>query len=169
MHHFLQSIVMGNLAKSTKILEVGGNKIIRLTLMILLRCSGGCISVPGWLLEDNLEPAGLRKTIHSAPELPGDYFEALCRMCFSPYRHFLMKRLSLERVLGRICSYHFTPVLCRIFSFEVTIVGHFSPLQESIVGSFSSMLHVHCTLCQGLYFSPIEDPSLQCYEGYLCP
>ena len=75
---------------------------------------------------------------------------------------------ALQDVLGRICSYHFTPVLCRIFSFKVTIVGHFSPLQESIVGSFSSVLHVHCTLCQGLYFSPIQDPWLQCYEGYLC-
>ena len=142
MHHFLQSIVMGDLAKSTRTFEVGGNKIIRLTLMILLRCSGGCISVPGWLLEDNLEPAGLRKTIHSAPKLLWS---------------------ALQDVLGRICSYHFTPVLCRIFSFEVTIVGHFSPpagkycrifffdaafalhivpgsLLQSYGGSFASML-----------------------------
>ena len=70
---------------------------------------------------------------------------------------------ALQDVLGRICSYHFTPVLCRIFSFEVTIVGHFSPpagkycrifffdaacalhivpgsLLQSYGGSFASML-----------------------------
>ena len=143
MHHFLQSIVMGDLAKSTKsrTFEVGGNKIIRLTLMILLRCSGGCISVPGWLLEDNLEPAGLRKTIHSAPELPGDYFEALCSALFIPFYSSAMQDLFLR---SYNCRTLFTTAgkYCRIFFFDAACALHIVPgsLLQSYGGSFASML-----------------------------